>query len=260
MRYSIFTYEKHKKSPVFKILNERCQKEGYVEDNDNPELVFFVGGDGTFFRAVQFFQNKLDTIRFIGINIGNLGFFYDYDGNDIDTIFEILKKDDFQLNYLKVLEAKAKYEDGIDTYLAINEVRIENPFHTLISDVLINDKPFETFRGNGLVVSSPLGSTAYNKSLGGAVISPDVDALEITEIASISNNKFRSLGSSLVIPGDSKITFKGDFSNVVIGFDFETIKREGLEELHITTSKKKVSMICSKNHNYVEKLKKSFMI
>ena len=70
----------------------------------------------------------------------------------------------------------------------------------MVADVIINHVKFESFRGDGISVSTPTGSTAYNKSLGGAVLHPTIEALQLTEISSLNNRVFRTLGSSIIIP------------------------------------------------------------
>lgn len=62
---------------------------------------------------------------------------------------------------------------------------------SMAADVCLNDVLFESFRGDGLSVSTPTGSTAYNKSLGGAVLHPTIEALQLTEIASLNNRVYR---------------------------------------------------------------------
>ena len=62
----------------------------------------------------------------------------------------------------------------------------------MVADIIINHVPFERFRGDGVTVSTPTGSTAYNKSLGGAVLHPTIEALQLTEIASLNNRVYRT--------------------------------------------------------------------
>ncbi|MPU17321.1 NAD(+) kinase, partial [Acinetobacter baumannii] len=71
---------------------------------------------------------------------------------------------------------------------------------TLVTEVEIRGEYFETFRGDGLCISTPSGSTAYNKALGGAIIHPSIEAIQIAEMASINNRVFRTVGSPLVLP------------------------------------------------------------
>ena len=75
-------------------------------------------------------------------------------------------------------------------------------------DVELNGEHFERFRGDGLCVSTPSGSTAYNKALGGAIIHPTLQAFQLTEMASINNRVFRTVGSSLVLPAHHNCALK----------------------------------------------------
>jgi len=75
-------------------------------------------------------------------------------------------------------------------------------------DIELNGNHFERFRGDGLCLSTPSGSTAYNKALGGAIIHPTLQAFQLTEMASINNRVFRTVGSSLVLPAHHNCTLK----------------------------------------------------
>lgn len=92
-----------------------------------------------------------------------------------------------------------RHSSESSTYLALNEATIKSPDVTLVMDVELNGEHFERFRGDGLCVSTPSGSTAYNKALGGAIIHPTLQAFQLTEMASINNRVFRTVGSSLVL-------------------------------------------------------------
>src|SRR5699024_12364288 len=70
---------------------------------------------------------------------------------------------------------------------------------SVVFDVEIRGDYFETFRGDGLCISTPSGSTAYNKALGGGIIHPSLEALQLTEMASITNRIFRTIGSPLIL-------------------------------------------------------------
>lgn len=259
MKIGIF-YKKENPQIVNKI-KEEIDKYSYALDNDNPDVVFSIGGDGTFLRAVHYYLDKLDSILFIGINSGSLGFLYDFNEEEIPLLFKNLFEGKFETKNYRLLEGKIKFSSKKETIYALNEIRLENPFHTLTSDVFINHEKLENYRGNGLIVSSPLGSSAYNKSLGGALIDPELEVLELTEIAGISNNIYRSLGSSLVINGDKIISFKGELNNSVVGYDYLNIHNEDkLEQVDVSYSNKKIKIICKNNRSYVEKIRKSFVL
>ena len=157
------------------------------------------------------------------------------------------------------MEAKIDYENDSETIYAVNEIRVENPFHTLICDVFINDEYLETFRGNGLLACSALGSSAYNKSLGGALLPHAFDLLELTEIVSIQNNAFNSVGSPIILDNGTHVTLKGAFRKAVVGFDYSTSENESPTCLDIFLSDKKVSIIRPRSYSYINSLRKSFI-
>ena len=113
------------------------------------------------------------------------------------------------------------YESDICNQLyAFNEMTLLNAYRTQHLNVTINHLFFESFRGTGICISTPTGSTAYNKSLGGAIIYPSLKAFQMTEIASINNNVFRTIGSPLIIPKKQVVTFQSEnFADVTITRD-----------------------------------------
>ena len=260
MRIGIYYY-KQKNEEIGKIIQEEAIRHGFILDDQYPDVVFSIGGDGTFLRAVHAYIDILEDVHFIGINNGTLGFFYDYNKEDIPHLMDLLKENKLKVKTHRLLQADIKYQNEEETIYAVNEIRIENPFHTLIADVSVDDEFLETFRGNGLVVSSALGSSAYNKSLGGAIIDHDLDAMELTEIASIQNNIYRSLGSSFVISNDKEISFSGSFNGAVVGYDhLNCDKHDALVYINIYCSDKTVKIIHGEEHSYINKIRKSFVL
>src|SRR5699024_3870249 len=84
--------------------------------------------------------------------------------------------------------------------LALNEATIKTAEGSVVFDVQIRGEHFETFRGDGLCISTPSGSTAYNKALGGGIIHQSLEAIQMTEIASIDNRLIRTIASPLILP------------------------------------------------------------
>ena len=256
-KVTIYAKENERSKECKDRLLTLLNKEGFIIDDNNPEVVITIGGDGTFLRAVHHYLDK--DVAFIGVNGGHLGFFSECDLDELELLVKSLKEARYHIKKHRLLNAIITSESSSNSFYAVNEFRIENPFHTLIADVYINDEHLETFRGNGLVVSSSLGSSAYNKSLGGAVIDPSLDVMELTEIAAIQNNVFRSLNSSYITNGDTTITFKGKFNEVVVGYDFETFHLDESSSISLLLSKKSISIIHIKDRDHVAKLKESFI-
>ncbi len=255
MKIALF-YKKDKlSSDIVESIKESIHKHGFELDDARPDVVLFVGGDGTFLRSVQHYINELDKIRFIGLCKGHLGFFYSYNEDDLDALLNDLSKSEVHEEQYRLLTASV---DGEPIY-ALNEIRIESPFHSLISDVYVNDEFMETFRGNGLVVSSSIGSSAYNKSLGGAVVSPKMNTIQLTEIAPINNTIYTSLHSSFVLDENSYISLKTKTENILVGYDFLTSETKFASEIRLSLSNKVVHTLYKKDYSYTKLLKTKFV-
>jgi len=259
MKVAIFVNEHKPIGDIDKIIIGEVVSHGLIIDNVNPDIVIFVGGDGTFLRAVHHYLPIIQSVKFVGVGAGNLGFFYDFHPDDVHQLFTLLEAHELKESSHHLLEGQVFTESGVETIHAVNEIRLENPFHTLICDVEINHETLETYRGNGLVVSSSLGSSAYNKSLGGSLIDHSLDLLELTEIATIQNNINRSLGAPLVVAGDSKITFNGNFKEALIGYDNVVIDQRNVLRLEVYRSNKVVRLLHSPDYQYIKSLRRSFI-
>ena len=245
-----------KKDELYEEVSEIVRRNGFSLTEENPDIVIALGGDGTLLRAVHHYLNQLDCIKFIGINAGTRGYLMRFSKEDLDNI---LKNRLFDSEQYSLIECLVKKEAEEETLFAVNEFRFENPFHTMIADVYINNSHLEKFRGNGLVISSSLGSSAYNKSLGGAVVDSSLEVLELTEIAAIENNVYRSLGSSLVLSKDKEISLDVDFKYVIVGYDHESLPLVGVQSILVKLSDKKLNIISNLNKNNIQILKGSFI-
>lgn len=254
MKIAFFIKEEIAETELPTMLISKISEHDLDFDPDNPDVVIFVGGDGTFLRAVQEYIDKVDNVLFAGINEGSLGFYADYVADEIDRLLDDLVDGSFVTHSARLLEARIQN----NVYYAVNEVRLENPFHTMTGNVFVNGQYFETYRGNGLSICSTLGSSAYNKSLGGSVIVPELETLQISEIAPINNRVYRSFGSSLVLPKEDVITLEGDFSEAVVGYDHLTADSEP-RRVEIRLSHHRVTLIYKKEHSFVKRFHEAFI-
>jgi NAD+ kinase len=232
----------------------------FKQDDQNPDFVFSLGGDGTMLSAIHKYINQLEKIKFIGINTGRLGFFTDFDIDELTLICTMLENNEYELNSFHILEYTLISDEQTLTGYAVNELAIVNPVHTQNIDVFINGEHFETFRGTGLLVSPPTGSTAYNKSLGGSVIDPNIKAIQLTEIASINNRVFKSLSSSLVLSEKSKIELTVKPSNSpVISADGVLLEFPNLQKVTTRLSERTVCFVVKPNTDFFHRVKRSFI-
>ena len=227
-----------------------------MENEQQPDVVFVIGGDGTFIYAVHKYMDQLDHVRFYGIHTGTLGFYTDYRDSDLEEFMAAyLAEECTEITY-PLLEAVF---DG-KKKLAINEIRIENAARTQYMKIYVNGRKFEEFRGTGICVCTQLGSTAYNRSLGGAVIQEGLRFIEMTEISGIHHIKYRSLGSPIVMCENTRLAFVSDsFDGALLGVDSDVIALNGVSriEMHISSTNK-VLMLRGRDVNYFDRLKSLF--
>ncbi|ANK60069.1 NAD kinase [Loigolactobacillus backii] len=212
MRVSVFYNSGKKSQQVATKLIKKLVDCAFEIDDKNPDIVISIGGDGTLLSAFHKFSTQLNQVRFVGVHTGHLGFYTDWRDYEIDDLVESLKHDTGQQISYPLLDVGVQYVGERDQkhYLALNESTLKRVSATMVTDVYIRDELFESFRGDGLCVSTPTGSTAYNKSIGGAVLHPRLEAIQLTEIASLNNRVFRTLGSPVVIAPDEWIDIKPD--------------------------------------------------
>lgn len=200
-RVDLIANRKPQSQKVLHELREKLKKQHFILNDTNPDIVISIGGDGMLLSAFHKYENQLDKVRFVGVHTGHLGFYTDYRDFELDQLVTNLLLDTGAKVSYPVLNVKVTLENGeVKTFRALNEASIRRSDRTMVADIIINHVPFERFRGDGVTVSTPTGSTAYNKSLGGAVLHPTIEALQLTEIASLNNRVYRTLGSSIIIP------------------------------------------------------------
>jgi len=155
-------------------------------------------------QAFHLYKAQLDRIAFVGIHTGHLGFFADWKPEEIGELVRAMHSNaenpPLKVVQYPLVEMQIVSPGGVETELALNEFTLKGAEATLVAQVNINDEMFEMFRGDGICISTPIGSTAYNKSLGGGILHPSLEAIQIAEIASINNRIYRTLGSSVILP------------------------------------------------------------
>ncbi len=232
------------------------KRNGFTVNETKPDYVLVIGGDGTFIYAVHKYIDQLSTARFFGIHTGTLGFYTDYRDVDYDEFLRTFLSGECTEFSYPILEGIT--EDSV--YYGINEIRVENAARTQNMNVYINGRLFETYRGTGMCVSTQLGSTAYNRSLGGAVIEEGLPLIEMCEMAGIHHNRYRSLKAPFVMNDRNRIVFESEsFAGALLGADSDVYPMESVHRLEIGISEeKKVRMLKGRTLSYFERLKSLF--
>lgn len=249
--YAIVVRQDEQSHQLAEQLKRRLPSKKYRLNEKHPEIVFVIGGDGTFLRAVHHYGKEPDKVLFYGLHTGTLGFYSDYAGDRFDSWLQRFLDGCGEARTFPVLFIRA----GEKRLFGINEVRVENSLRTQALDIALNGRFFETFRGTGILVAGQLGSTAYNRSVGGAVVEEGLHVLQMTEIAGIHHAKYRSLGASLILKPSTVIDLHAqDLSGAVIGADIEVLHLEKETDIQIGYSESGVRVWHTEDVSYFDRL------
>lgn len=231
-----------------------------VEDFSKANIIVSIGDDGTFLQAVRKtgFQ---DDCLYAGVSTtGNLNMYCDFHMEDINRMIVAMTNKQIEVRKYPVIDIQL---DDQPFFHALNELSIRTSvIKTFIMDIFIDHIHFETLRGDGIIVATPTGSTAYNKSVNGAVVDPLLPCFQVSELASLNNNTYRTLGSSFILSGDRTLTVhlgQNGPSYPIIGLDNEALSIRNVEKVKVRLSNKVIKTVKLKNNSYWEKVKRTFL-
>lgn len=226
--YEIMDYIKQK-GGVCNMQSSDVSLEGTKYQYTNAELipsdtecVIVLGGDGTLIQAARDLHDV--DIPLLGINIGTLGFLTDIDKEDTFTAIDALFEDRYFLDERMMLEGNAfRGEESIYSNVALNDIVINRNGALRVIDfkIYVNDEFFNAYTADGVIISTPTGSTAYNLSAGGPIVEPGAKLIVITPVCPHTLNK-----SSIILGANDKILIemcdnKGVEEERVASFDGE---------------------------------------
>ncbi|MDV6377534.1 NAD kinase [Sporosarcina sp. GW1-11] len=262
-QHSIFLFSRldedtmHKKKYVEKIL----KKEGFLLTNDHTKanLVISIGSDGTFLQAVRKTDFRPDCL-YLGLSLkGAHGVYCDFKYDEISTLILALRQNNLEERHYPLLEVTINQHKP---FFCLNEFSIRSAIiRTFVMDIYIDDLLFETFLGDGLIISTPTGSTAYNKSVRGAVIDPLLPCFQVTELASVNNNRYRTLGTSFILSGNRKLTLNikpdgNEFPSTAA--DNEAIGVNQVRKVEAVLSKRVIRTAKLTDNSFFEKVQRTF--
>lgn len=254
MKYAIVSKKDEKSHNVESKIRKALDQESWIYDKEHPELVICVGGDGTLLFGVHKYLKCINDVKFLGIHTGTLGFFTDYTEAELEEcIQDILHKEPviYESGLLKI-----QLDNKKEPLYALNEMRVENIVKSQIMDVYIDGEFFETCRGSGICLSTQAGSTAYNRSLGGAVIDCGLSLMQLAEITAIQHSKHRSLGNPYIMMENRIINMKSEtFDTAYLCYDHMNISLENTREITCRMSESKVKFARYRHYSYLKRLK-----
>ncbi|MBP5408643.1 MAG: NAD kinase [Prevotella sp.] len=283
LRFAIFgnTYQPKKSVSIQKILASLSEHEADVfmerefydflqngqqlrievtsvfDGNDfDADFVISMGGDGTFLRAASMVGSKETPI--LGINTGRLGFLADVNAHEIEHIINALYEDDFTLETRAVIlvETDGQLLQGYP--FALNDVAIlKRDSASMISiRANINGQYLNTYQADGLVISTPTGSTAYSLSVGGPIIVPGTKVFSMTAVAPHSLNV-----RPIVLPDNSVIELgvESRSHNFLVAIDGRSEKCNEGTKITLRRAPYDIKVVKRSDHRYFNTLREKMM-
>lgn len=218
------------------------------------DVLFSLGGDGTLLDTLSVVKNS--CIPVLGINLGHLGFLTSVGRSDIKNLLAEIEKGHYKFEKHSVLQASC--EALVGKRFAINEVCVRSlsPGELLEIDAYIGEEYLTTYTSDGLIATTPTGSTAYSMSCGGPIISPNSKCLCITPI-SPHNLTLRPL----IIPDDSQIKFVINSSRkgISLHFDSQIYPLETPISIEISKADMELRLIRMQNQTFFSAIRNKLM-
>ncbi|MDE7167478.1 MAG: NAD(+)/NADH kinase [Clostridia bacterium] len=231
---------------------ELCSVVKSSADLDGLEVLFVLGGDGTILNVAA--ECATRGIKIIGINYGHIGFLAEFEPDKLDEAIELVKGGKYKVQSRSMLKIEAAGKE----FLALNDLVIQrstsgtNFCNTVSLHAEIDGTTVDNFSSDGIIVSTPTGSTAYSLAAGGSVLTPDIGAFILTPICP------HSLHSRPVVFGDgsllsiSPVNAGAPLGLIVDGRTVGEVK-DG-EKVIVSKSEYKADFITSDDKNFFSKL------
>ncbi len=283
LKFAIFgnEYQVRKSVPIQKVLSYLSQKkaEVYIEHefheflsrerqlmtevtgtfdsrNFQADYAISMGGDGTFLKAASQVGDK--QIPIIGINTGRLGFLADILPSEIETALDNVYAGDYQLEDHTVIQVESAGEAITGYPYALNDIAVLKRDNASMITIRthINGELLVAYQADGLIITTPTGSTAYNLSNGGPIIMPQGSSLCITPVAPHSLNI-----RPIVVNDTCEITLDVESRNhnFLVAIDGRSEKLQEGTHLTIRKAPYKVRIVKQKNQRYFSTLREKLM-
>lgn len=222
------------------------------------DFIVSLGGDGTLLGTAR--EVAKYNLPILGVNIGNLGFLTEVISTDFAYAIKNIKEGKFKVEERIILNCCVENDEELKNYIGLNDIVISKGTLARMAkyEIYIDDKYYASFTADGVIISTPTGSTAYSLSAGGPIMYPTLKLMSITPICP------HSLGvRTMVIDGSSKvnISIKRKFESVFLTVDgqqsFELREKDNIE---VTMSPLKCRLIKLENYDYFDILRKKITL
>ncbi len=235
--------------------------EGDITIPSNVDIMLVLGGDGTMLQAAR--DTKKSRIPILGVNLGTLGYMTEVEPENLEESLDQLLSEDYELESRMMLNAKIKRNEATLEGWALNDIVISRRGSLQIIDlnIYVNGKFLKKYNADGVIITTPTGSTGYNLSAGGPIVDPKAQLMMITPICPHSLNM-----RSIILSPEDKIVIEipkgreGQNQEVEASFDGnqQVVLSTG-DSIMINKSEKTTDIIKLNKVSFLETLHKKMM-
>lgn len=219
-------------------------------------IALSIGGDGTFLRTAEKVAHR--GIPILGINTGHLGYLADASVENIDCVIRSIFDGDYQIEERTVLRVSTDCGIAIDNPYALNEIAVNRHDTALMISMhtWVNGRDLTTYKGDGLIISTPTGSTAYNLSVGGPILEPTTNNIVLSPISAHSLTM-----RPLVLRDDSviRVATTSRASHYQVSIDGRPFTFPVGSEIVVEKADFAVKVIQHSGHNFADTLRNKLM-
>ena len=223
---------------------------------DNIDVFITMGGDGTLLDMVTLIRDT--GVPVIGINFGRLGFLASINKSDIAAAIHAVVNKEFTLDSRELLIIESDQKIFGDNNFALNDVTIHKRDDSamITTHVSLNDEFLNSYWGDGIVISTSTGSTAYSLSCGGPIIFPQSNSIALTPVAPHNLNV-----RPIILPDTSKLSFEVECrgTNYIVSCDSRTAIIDKTMQFRVTKADFKLNLIRLNNESYLSTLRKKLL-
>jgi NAD+ kinase len=230
----------------------------HTELDSSFDMLISIGGDGTILRAATLVRDS--GIPILGVNAGRLGFLASVQKENIDNFLQLVMQKKYTISPRTLLSLTCIPEIAAvnEINFAMNEISVSRKDTTsmITIDTYLNDEFLNSYWADGLIISTPTGSTGYSMSCGGPIVTPDAESLVITPIAPHNLN-----ARPLVIPDNTEIRLKisGREENYLVSLDSRIASVKNESTLIIKKTPFMINMIEIEGETFLKTLRNKLL-
>ncbi len=256
--FGVFVYKDFFES-IWKEIKTRsgvATFSSHLDIQDKADFMFSLGGDGTLLDTLTFVRDK--NIPVVGINIGRLGFLANIGKDEIEAAVDAIENSSYNLDKRALLELKSNKPLFGEVNYALNDVTIhkKDTSAMIIIHTYINGEFLNSYFADGLIVSTPTGSTGYSLSCGGPIVIPTSENFVITPIAPHNLNV-----RPIVVADSSVLSFEieGRHENFFCTLDARTEPIDPSYQLAVKKSSFTLNLVRLNDHHFLDTLRRKLM-